>query len=93
MIYIYIYIYTHIYDTYIVKTYFGFNACYSKLMHQDMYECYTLNFSWIANQYDCFILAPNKNSWLRPPLYLYIIPKWSSMDQDIGQHERGKWDL
>ena len=52
------FIYIYIYDTYIVKTYFGFNVCFSKLMRQDMYECYILNFSWIANQYDCFILAP-----------------------------------
>ena len=51
-------IYIYIYDTYIVKTYFGFNVCFSKLMCQDMYECYILNFSWIANQYDYFILAP-----------------------------------
>ena len=65
-------IYIYIYDTYIVKTYFGFNVCFSKLMCQDMYECYILNFSWIANQYDCFILAPpKKDSWLCLCLLLF----------------------
>ena len=37
-------IYIYIYDTYIVKTYFGFNFCLSKLMCQDMYVCMNVIF-------------------------------------------------